>query len=965
MEGLVSGLQAVRIVRRASGAKGAAAVRRPEQKAQAQASLHLVPPSVFAYAKDCAVTAVVHGCLDHRAPAVPKTTYPSCTALAPPQCNYHLQPKTGLPSEDQGIAHSLHSASESSLTPSHPVASFSSLGLPGTGIRTSSLPWEKVVSANGARGAHSTPTTLATASFSFLGCPSLSQPAELEAAPEQACPPFPPSCQVSTTTAAQRTLHGYATIEHEVEAQAVSLTQQPDVPALTPTTAKLRRSRRASLELKFGAAAAHCLDHMLSSSSLPKECLLHQSAPLPHLPAASTGGEELAKLAYGPSPDSDSEDWPAFTVQQEALPSNTACGVQGLDKEASVEDFCIISSMSNASSKHVVSGGLLHPAPSSKAQNRRAAAAAGQQDLHSAATGVEQGQKIEWQQQEPWAVQGSVLQAVDECEPVTPGHVRLGVDWVGAGVQQPCQRGADQGVESEPGVGFALLASCPDSAAPPSTARHGLRCYGKAGYYSGTSSTGGRTPASVLRPPQRQRVRAPTPAGPLLGRCHGSEDEDVGLEEQELVEELGMRPESVALPAGRPAVGLPSKANVLAGAPTPRDPLQGPSRVALVSAEQRRRALGCAALCPIELVAALGRRGYSVNSLHLHDHLLTSYTAAGPGTPMTDATPRRRTTHSSCFSSRRQTGEGLEADADPLSHLMCDEVDFFTPVQSPKGRGRSALSWHEAGGDLLAESALRRAHSMGSTRVSDPDGLGCGCHPGPSDSLLTSHGLPGKSLPDMSGLSAQQGVTPCLHGLPASCFSSHAPSSGLSFHPRGAETSATWEYSHLGHSRPEGSSCDRRQGMLLLDARGQEAECSEGEEQWCVRAPGSGPAATRQGGGWGCGGAQDDDACAWLPLGSLTTLEEFNGQLSKAAERGDRGRAERVWCEMKERSDVLPDLRTLNMLMRCLCKTPVCPDEAEDLMAEVCMLGGVQPNATTHILLAEIGMRFEQLRCMF
>ncbi|KAL6756118.1 hypothetical protein V8C86DRAFT_116350 [Haematococcus lacustris] len=482
MEGLVSGLQAVRIVRRASGAKGAAAVRRPEQKAQAQASLHLVPPSVFAYAKDCAVTAVVHGCLDHCTAPVPKTTYPSCTALAPPQCNYHLQPKTRLPSEDQGIANSLHSASESTLVPSHTVASFSSLGLPGTGIRTSSLPWEKVVSANGARGAHSTPSTLATASFSFLGCSSLSQPAELEAAPEQACPPFPPSCQVSTTTAAQRTLHG--TSEHGIEAQAISLTQQPDVPALTPTTAKLRRSRRASLELKFGAAAAQCLDHMLSSSSLPKECLLHQSA---QLQVASTGDAELAKSAYAPSPDSDSEDWPAFTAHQEALPSNTACGVQGLDKEASVEDFCIISSMNDASSKHVVSGGLLQPAPSSKAQNRRAAAA-GQQDSHSTATGVGQGQKIEWQQQEPWAVQASVLQAVDECEPVTPGHVRLGVDWVGAGVQQPCQRGADQGVESEPGVGFALLASCPDSAAPPSTARHGLRCYGKAGYYSGGGS---------------------------------------------------------------------------------------------------------------------------------------------------------------------------------------------------------------------------------------------------------------------------------------------------------------------------------------------------------------------------------------------------------------------------------------------------------------------------------------------
>ncbi len=86
----------------------------------------------------------------------------------------------------------------------------------------------------------------------------------------------------------------------------------------------------------------------------------------------------------------------------------------------------------------------------------------------------------------------------------------------------------------------------------------------------------------------------------------------------------------------------------------------------------------------------------------------------------------------------------------------------------------------------------------------------------------------------------------------------------------------------------------------------------------------------------------------WLPL--------------QAAERGDRARAERLWGELVSRS-ISPDLRTLNMLMRCMSrsKCAVLPDEAEELMCEVCTLGGIRPNATTLTLLAEIRMRCEQL----
>ncbi|KAF5839845.1 hypothetical protein DUNSADRAFT_18507 [Dunaliella salina] len=67
-----------------------------------------------------------------------------------------------------------------------------------------------------------------------------------------------------------------------------------------------------------------------------------------------------------------------------------------------------------------------------------------------------------------------------------------------------------------------------------------------------------------------------------------------------------------------------------------------------------------------------------------------------------------------------------------------------------------------------------------------------------------------------------------------------------------------------------------------------------------------------------------------------------------------------LWAELRTRN-IAPDLRTLNMLMRCLSKTATDPDHAEHIMSEVCALGDLTPNATTHILLAEIRVRFEQL----
>ena len=46
---------------------------------------------------------------------------------------------------------------------------------------------------------------------------------------------------------------------------------------------------------------------------------------------------------------------------------------------------------------------------------------------------------------------------------------------------------------------------------------------------------------------------------------------------------------------------------------------------------------------------------------------------------------------------------------------------------------------------------------------------------------------------------------------------------------------------------------------------------------------------------------------------------------------------------------------------RCFAKSLSCPDEAEGMAREVCEAGGLQPNATTHNLLATMRLRYEQL----
>jgi len=110
---------------------------------------------------------------------------------------------------------------------------------------------------------------------------------------------------------------------------------------------------------------------------------------------------------------------------------------------------------------------------------------------------------------------------------------------------------------------------------------------------------------------------------------------------------------------------------------------------------------------------------------------------------------------------------------------------------------------------------------------------------------------------------------------------------------------------------------------------------------------------------------QDDEGVAgdsegFVPADQLSTLEEFNAQLSTAAQQGDRGRADRLWDELCCKG-VVPDIRTLNMLLKCLAKSLAHPDEAEQLAKEVCQVGNFSPNATTYNWLAEARMRFEQL----
>lgn len=54
-------------------------------------------------------------------------------------------------------------------------------------------------------------------------------------------------------------------------------------------------------------------------------------------------------------------------------------------------------------------------------------------------------------------------------------------------------------------------------------------------------------------------------------------------------------------------------------------------------------------------------------------------------------------------------------------------------------------------------------------------------------------------------------------------------------------------------------------------------------------------------------------------------------------------------------------LSSLRLTFRCFAKSLSCPDEAEGVAREVCEAGGLQPNATTHNLLATMRLRYEQL----
>ncbi|MEW5297936.1 MAG: hypothetical protein WDW36_001112 [Sanguina aurantia] len=108
----------------------------------------------------------------------------------------------------------------------------------------------------------------------------------------------------------------------------------------------------------------------------------------------------------------------------------------------------------------------------------------------------------------------------------------------------------------------------------------------------------------------------------------------------------------------------------------------------------------------------------------------------------------------------------------------------------------------------------------------------------------------------------------------------------------------------------------------------------------------------------GAGGSEGEGE--FVDVEGLQSLEEFNQQLCKAAEYGNRGQADRLFQSLCDRA-IAPDIITLNLLLRCMSKSAAHPDEAELLAREVCAAGGMSPNSTTGNLLREIGFRYEQL----
>lgn len=203
---------------------------------------------------------------------------------------------------------------------------------------------------------------------------------------------------------------------------------------------------------------------------------------------------------------------------------------------------------------------------------------------------------------------------------------------------------------------------------------HQMGYAGRNSYYSGDRRTHCTvTPASILRPAQRPRRRAPTPAGPLLGMSFCGGDEDG--EEEEGVALMMAATASTPCP---PSVAKTVCASGDAGAPTPAGVADSGLKLG-----GGRFATGAAALAAA--AAALGRRGLRGHHSPVLQPPVKSKTKSkvrdmeqGLCTPVADM-------HEPC------QPQDPPPEDDPLLNLMCDECDFFTPPHSPQGEGACML----------------------------------------------------------------------------------------------------------------------------------------------------------------------------------------------------------------------------------------------------------------------------------
>ncbi|GAX82259.1 hypothetical protein CEUSTIGMA_g9687.t1 [Chlamydomonas eustigma] len=132
-------------------------------------------------------------------------------------------------------------------------------------------------------------------------------------------------------------------------------------------------------------------------------------------------------------------------------------------------------------------------------------------------------------------------------------------------------------------------------------------------------------------------------------------------------------------------------------------------------------------------------------------------------------------------------------------------------------------------------------------------------------------------------------------------------------------------------TRAEEMLASRRMAMKLAGIDRDDTSPDASEEQWCP-----------------------------IQLEQLSSLDDFNAYLSRAAEKGDRGCIELLWGEICNKG-IRPNKFTLNMIMRCLAKSWACPLEAELLAREVSKAGGFTPDATSLRLIDSMHIRYEQL----